>query len=184
MKLEIKQLGNPILRKKCSDIKIINDKVKALVKNMLYTMYDANGVGLAAPQIGVPLNIAIADISHSEEPFSYLKVNGKDTDIKSIMPLVFINPKIELSGDKYIMEEGCLSIKEIKENVTRPDCIKAKITTLDSKEITIETDGLLSRVIQHECDHLNGILFIDRLNSATKVKIRSTVRFLMKQSKN
>jgi len=165
MILPIVQFGDPILRKRCQRVKSVTEEVEVLVENMLETMHDAQGVGLAAPQVGIDVRLAVVDVSHDPECVSLLRVNGEEAQLEDIMPLVFINPDFELSGEKERMEEGCLSIREIRTEVKRPSVVSGKFGQLDGTEIELETDGLLARVIQHETDHLDGVLFFDRMTS-------------------
>ena len=178
MILEITQFGDPILRKKCRTIEKVDDAVREFADHMIETMVDADGVGLAAPQVNEDIRMAVVDVSHDPECVSFLKVNGEDAQMEDIMPLVFINPELELEGTKESESEGCLSIHDIRANVRRPTVIRAKLPQLDGSVIELETDGLLARAIQHEVDHLNGILFIDRISSAAKVSIKRKLRRL------
>ena len=146
---------------------------------MIETMADANGVGLAAPQIGVDMRIAVVDVSHDPECVSYLKVNGEDAEIADIMPLVFINPDLEFGEEKDTELEGCLSIEGIRYDVRRPMDVKAILPQLDGTTLVIETDGLLSRALQHEIDHLNGVLFTDRLSAVGKVSVKNRLKRLL-----
>jgi len=143
---------------------------------MIETMYDAEGVGLAAPQIGVSLQLAVVDVSHDEECISYLRVNGEDATLGDICPLVFMNPELELLGDKEVESEGCLSFPDLRGEIIRPFEVKATLQTLDGKTIVIETDGLFARAMQHETDHLFGKLFIDRMSSARKLAIKRQLK--------
>ncbi len=182
MILEITQYGDPVLRKKCRAVQLVDESIEELAQNMLETMIDANGVGLAAPQVGEDIRLAIVDVSHDPECVSFLKINGEDVSMEEVMPLVFINPELELSGTRETDSEGCLSIRDIRANVRRPGIVKAKLTMLDGSVIELEADGLLSRAIQHEVDHLNGILFIDRISPAAKVGVKRKLRRLAAQS--
>ena len=178
MVLEITQYGNPVLRKKCRTIEDVDDALLQLADDMIETMVDANGVGLAAPQIGQDIRMAVVDVSHDPDCVSFLKVNGEDAKMDDIMPLVFINPELELDGPRESESEGCLSIHDIRANVRRPSTVNAKLPQLDGSVIELETDGLLARAIQHEVDHLNGILFVDRISPAAKVSIKRKLRRL------
>lgn len=179
MILEIVQYGHPVLRERCAPVKEVDDKLKSLVDDMLETMYDAQGVGLAAPQIGMAIRLAVVDVSHDPECISFLKVDGKDADLSAIMPLVFINPEMEFGKEQEKDTEGCLSISEIRADVRRPASIKARLPQLDGSVLELETDGLLARAIQHETDHLNGVLFIDRVSPAAKVSVRRKLKRLI-----
>ena len=178
---EIVIFGNPILRKKCAQVESVDDDLLALVADMQETMIDAQGIGLAAPQVGVDLQLAIVDVSHDPECVSYLKVNGVERALGDIMPLVFINPQLEFGVEKDVMSEGCLSFPDIRGDVTRPFDLKATLGTLDGEQLVIETDGLLARAIQHETDHLNGVLFIDRMSSASKLALRGKIKRMQRE---
>lgn len=178
MILEITQYGNPVLRKKCRKIEAVDDALLELAQNMIETMVDAEGVGLAAPQVNEDIRMAVIDVSHDPECVSFLKVDGKDAKMEDVMPLVFINPTLELDGKKENESEGCLSIHDIRANVRRPTVVKATLPQLDGSVLELETDGLLARAIQHEVDHLNGILFVDRISAAAKVSIKRKLRRL------
>ena len=178
MILEIVQLGHPVLRERCKPVEVIDDALLKLVTDMIESMRDAEGVGLAAPQVGVPLRLAVVDVSHDPECISYLKVNGKDAELSSIMPLVFINPELDLGNEREKEPEGCLSIRDVRADVNRPSSLKASLAQLDGTVLEIETDGLLARAIQHETDHLNGVLFIDRVSPATKISLKRRLKRL------
>lgn len=178
MILPIVQYGDPVLRVRCKAVKEVTDEVRALAENMIETMVDAEGVGLAAPQVGIALRMAVVDVSHDPECISYLRVDGEDTVLADIMPLVFINPDLEIHGDKEAAEEGCLSIEDIRAAVKRPAEVKGRFELLDGRVLEIETDGLLARAIQHEVDHLNGILFVDRLSAGAKLGVRGKLKRL------
>lgn len=179
MILEIVQYGDPVLRERCSKVEVVDDELRQLVDDMIETMYDAQGVGLAAPQVGKALRLAVVDVAHDPECISFLKVNGEDAELASIMPLVFINPELEFGKDKERDTEGCLSISEIRADVRRPAVVKAKLPQIDGSVLELETDGLLARAIQHETDHLNGVLFIDRVSPAAKVSVKRKLKRLV-----
>ena len=173
MLLEIKQLGEPVLRGKCRETSLSEPDMDLLVRNMLETMEAAEGVGLAAPQIGLSIRLVVIDIPEGEESVTLFKVNGEDANMADYMPLVLINPEIvELSGKKVPFTEGCLSVLRYRAIVHRPEIAKVKFTQMDGTSIEIESDGLLARCFQHEIDHLNGVLFIDRLSSAYKMTLK------------
>jgi peptide deformylase len=179
MILPIVQYGDTVLRQQCRRVAEVDAAIHELAKNMLETMVDANGVGLAAPQVGIDLQLAVIDVSHDPECISFLKVNGKHAELAEIMPLVFINPKLEYGQEKQIDFEGCLSIEGIRYEVRRPAAVKATLEQLDGTTLVIETDGLLSRALQHEIDHLNGILFVDRLSAVGKVSVKNRLKRLL-----
>ena len=183
MILSILQYGDPILRAKGKQIAKIDDHIRDLAANMVETMHAANGIGLAAQQVGEALQLTVLDVSQIEDRPSTLKLNGKDVDPTASMPLVLINPAIELSGETETGTEGCLSFPEITGEIERAELAMARAQTLEGDKIEIEASGLLARAIQHEVDHLNGILFIDRMNSAAKAALSSRLKRLQKQTK-
>lgn len=178
MLLDIVQIGDPVLREKCAEVTEINDEIVTLAENMLETMYHAHGVGLAAPQIGIALRMAVIDVSHDPRCVSFMTVNGEDVDMVEQMPLVVINPELELDGPRAVETEGCLSIRGVRAPVGRPSIVRARFQQLDGEEVVIETDGLLARAFQHEIDHLDGVLFLDRLSPAAKMAIRKQLKSL------
>jgi peptide deformylase len=123
----------------------------------------------------------VIDCSFDPECISYLKVNGEDAELQSIMPLVFINPELEYGEEKEPGFEGCLSIRGIRAEVRRPIEVKATLPQLDGSVLVVETDGLLARALQHEIDHLNGILFVDRLSPVAKVSMKNRLKRLVEQ---
>ena len=178
MILNIVQYGEAVLRKKCMPVEEVDTDLKNFVVNMIDTMIDAEGIGLAAPQVGVDIRLAVVDVAHDPECISFFKVNGEDADMKEYMPLVFINPELELSGPKEAESEGCLSIQEVRAKVKRPTIVKATLPQMDGSTLVIETDGLCARAIQHEVDHLNGILFTDRISTTAKARLRKPLKEL------
>ena len=178
MILDIVQYGEPVLRKKCTVITEVDASLEKLVDDMIETMVDADGIGLAAPQIGKDIRLAVVDVSHDPQCVSFFKVDGEDADLTEHMPLVFLNPELELSGAKEVENEGCLSIQEVRAKVKRPSIVKASLPQLDGSTKIVETDGLLARAIQHEVDHLNGLLFTDRLSTTTKARLKKKLKVL------
>ncbi|MBJ7285200.1 MAG: peptide deformylase [Akkermansiaceae bacterium] len=176
---DVVQYGHPVLRQRCRPVSEVDDGVMALVADMLDTMVDANGVGLAAPQVGEDLRLAVIDVSHDPECVSFLRVNGVDASIAEIMPLIFINPELTYGQAKEFGMEGCLSIRGIRAEVRRPEAVKATLPQLDGTVLVIETDGLLARALQHEIDHLNGVLFVDRLPAVAKVSMKNRLKRLL-----
>jgi len=183
MILSILEYGDPILRAKGKPIDNIDDRVRELAANMIETMHAANGVGLAAQQVGDALQLTVLDVSLVEDRPSTLKVDGKEIDPKAAMPLVLINPEIELRGATETGVEGCLSFPEITGEIERATSVIVRAQTLESSTVEIEANGFLSRAIQHEGDHLNGILFIDRMNSAAKAALSSRLKRLQKETR-
>jgi peptide deformylase len=183
MILQIFEYGDPILRVKGKPIENTDDRIRELAANMIETMHAANGVGLAAQQVGEALQLTVLDVSLVEDRPSTLKVDGKDVDPKAAMPLVLINPEIELHGAAEPGVEGCLSFPEITGDIERANTVIVRAQTLEGGTIEIEASGFLARAIQHEGDHLNGILFIDRMNSAAKAALSSRLKRLQKETR-
>jgi peptide deformylase len=176
MILPIVIYGDPVLRVDCPPVTDVTEETRTLAENMVETMYEADGVGLAAPQVGVALQLAVVDVSHAPELQSYFRVDGQESVLKEWMPLVFTNPDIEPGRARAESNEGCLSFPGLRYQIKRPAQITARLTLLDGRVITVETDGLLARALQHETDHLHGRLFIDRLSSVDKLTLKRRLR--------
>ncbi len=146
--LKILKYGDPVLRQKAKEVSKISKKIRILIENMLDTMYAANGVGLAAPQIGESLRIFVIDVSAENEPYK---------------PLVFVNPKIIKKEGAICVKEGCLSFPEAYVNVRRYSDVMVKALDINGKPFIMEAKNgeLLAYAIQHENDHLDGVLFVD-----------------------
>ena len=171
MILPIVAYGDPILKQRAKEISSSSKDFEILLKNMWETMYAANGVGLAAPQVGKSLRLFIVDGS----PFSVEAGLTEDekNELKGFKK-VFINPKIlQKSDDLENFNEGCLSIPDVRGDVTRPTTIKIKYQNQYFKEITEHISGLPSRIVQHEYDHLEGILFTDKLSALKKKLLKN-----------
>jgi peptide deformylase len=165
MVLEIVKYGHPALRQKGAKIDKVDDKLRQLAADMLETMVAANGVGLAAQQVGVPLQLTVIDVADVEDRPSTMSIDGKEVPLEEHMPLVLLNPVLELGPEKETGVEGCLSFPEMTADISRSMHVKARAKTLDGKTIEFESTGLLARALQHEIDHLHGVLFIDRMNA-------------------
>ncbi|MBU0700344.1 peptide deformylase [bacterium] len=161
--LPIKLYGSPILRKKAKTLTEISEKDKDLIADMIDTMYTNCGVGLAAPQIGVSKRIIVVDVSTTE--------NSTET-------MVIINPEIIKTRGEKMHEEGCLSIPGTKGGIKRSEKIKASGINIDGIEFEVEVDGLVSRVIQHEIDHLDGILFVDKLSEQERTGMKNKLKHI------
>ena len=182
MVLDIVKYGSPVLRAKGVKIVKADETTEKLVADMLETMVAANGVGLAAQQVGFPLQLAVIDVSDVDDRPSSMTIDGKPVDIEKHMPLVLLNPELTLGEDKEEGIEGCLSFPELTGDIVRSKHVKVKAQRLNGAVIEFEATGLLARALQHEVDHLNGILFIDRMNAAQKAGIAGRLKRL--QSKN
>jgi peptide deformylase len=156
--LPIVEVPDPRLREISKPVDTVDDAVRALVADMFETMYDAPGIGLAAIQVGVPKRILVIDLQEPENP--------DDPESKPVKdPRVFINPEIVETSDKDVpYTEGCLSVPDQYAEVDRPDRVRARWLDLNGKAHDEEVTGLLATCLQHEMDHLNGVLFIDHLS--------------------
>lgn len=163
MILEIVQYGHPALRAKGRKIQKLDDDTFELIENMIDTMYEADGVGLAAQQVGMPLQLCVIDVEGASERPSQMWVDGQTVDPVEYMPMVLINPEVTLSGEPETGTEGCLSFPGISADITRPERVRVKAQTPEGEELIFEAEGLLARAVQHENDHLQGVLFIDRM---------------------
>jgi peptide deformylase len=182
MKLPILKYGDARLRAKGKRIEEIDEMIRELASDMLETMRAANGVGLAAQQVGEALQLTVIDVSQATEKPSTMALNGVEVVPNEHMPLVLINPEIEIGPEKEIAAEGCLSFPEISGDIERSISARIRGQTLSGDWIEIEATGLLARALQHEVDHLNGILFIDRMSSAAKVALGSRLKRLRKET--
>ena len=182
MKLAIRKYGDPALRIKGKRVDEVDDRIRELADNMLETMRAANGIGLAAQQVGEAVQLTVLDVSAVEDRPSSMAWNGKEVDPKEHMPLIILNPRIETGPEKEVASEGCLSFPEISAEIERAGWARVEAQTLDGEPVEIEATGLLARALQHEIDHLNGILFIDRMSSATKASFSSKLKRLQKET--
>jgi len=182
MNLPIAKYGDPVLRLKGRRVEKMDDRIRELAANMLETMHAANGVGLAAQQVGEALQLTVLDVLQTEDRPSTLRLNGREIELLAAMPLVLVNPKIALDHETDIGTEGCLSFPEITAEIERSVAVNVQAETLEGKPIEIEATGLLARALQHEVDHLNGILFIDRMSSVAKASLQSRLKRLRKET--
>ena len=161
--LPIVQYPDPVLRQVCAPVLEFDQDLEELVADMVETMYDAPGIGLAAPQIGVTKRVAVIDLAVGEETDELI---------------VVINPEIIASDGKAADTEGCLSIQDLSEKVTRPEFVTLRAVNLAGETYEVEADGLLARAIQHELDHLDGVLFIDHLKGLRRERAKRRLRRL------
>ncbi len=173
MILDVVKFGHPALRKKGARVAAITPAIKELIANMFETMYDARGIGLAAQQVGEALQITVIDVrAASAERPSTLELKGKPASVEEFMPLVLINPEIKPAGEPVAGPEGCLSFPEIYADIIRPETVEVTAMNEKGDRIEFRCGGLLARAAQHEADHLNGILFIDRMDAETKQQLK------------
>lgn len=178
--LTIRVYPDPSLREKAREIEVVTDEVRAVAERMIELMYEAEGIGLAAPQVGLPWRMFVAHVSPArideEEETNGLMWSQPE-------PEVYINPVLSrMEGDLEPYEEGCLSLPEIRGDVRRPPVITIEATDLEGNRFTQRGAGLLARCWQHEYDHLDGVLIIDRMTPMSRLKNKSRVRDLEKQS--
>ena len=178
MILPIIAYGDPVLRKTGKDITNEYPNLDALLENMFETMYKARGIGLAAPQVGVPIRIFIVDATPFEED---KELTEEERAFLSTFKQVFINAKIiEETGDEWAFNEGCLSIPDIREDIFRNDTIKIEYLDENFEKYTKKFDGIVARIIQHEYDHIEGILFTDKLSALKKRLIKGKLSNISK----
>jgi peptide deformylase len=180
---DIVKYGDPVLRTKGKRLEAIDEEIRALAADMLETMYEANGVGLAAQQVGRALQLTVIDVSDAESRPSRMWIAGEEVDPKEHMPLILINPELQPDDEVEIGTEGCLSFPEITAEIPRALKVKVNAQDLNGNRVEFEAAGLLGRAVQHESDHLNGILFIDRMSSAAKAALAGKLKRLAAESK-
>jgi len=156
---------DPVLRRKAKPVRQVEDDLRTFAADMMETMHFAHGIGLAANQVGSLQRIIVVDVSGMEES-------------PEIPPLIMLNPEVLREEGALIMEEGCLSIPDIREEVERPELIRVRFKDLEFRDHEIEAGGILARVILHEIDHLNGVLFIDRLGAVRRKLLRGRLNKL------
>ena len=177
MKLEILTYPNPLLREESAPVKEFGSKLKKLTENMLETMYDSNGIGLAAVQVGELIQLLVID-TRPRDIESARSENDDQTELeKSIkQPLVLVNPEIIKGEGKTTFDEGCLSVPSFFETVERFEKIEVKARDVNGQEFRLSVDGLLAICIQHEMDHLKGTLFIDHISFTKSNKIKNQIK--------
>ena len=183
MSLNICYFGNSVLRQKGRKIEKFDEQLTKLATDMLEIMHTSEGIGLAAQQIGKAIQFCVMEVPDYPDYPTACILDGKPLSSSLIMPLSLANPEVKtLPSDEYYYEEGCLSFPGINADVARPERIVVSYQDLDGVEHTLECDGLLARCIQHEVDHLNGVLFIDRMEKNTYAEIKKDVQTLKRQT--
>lgn len=175
--MKILTFPDPKLREVSLRVEKFTPQLKTLAKNMLETMYHAQGIGLAAPQVGELIRMLVIDTRPKDEK-GHRHQGEEMTDLEKAIPqpLVLINPEIIKSKGKTTYDEGCLSVPSFYETVERPQYVEVKAQDLDGNEFILKTDGLLGTCIQHEMDHLEGMLFIDHLSFIKSSKIKNQIK--------
>lgn len=176
MILEILTYPNPKLRELSKPVKEVTEELVLYSQSMLETMYDARGVGLAAPQVGRLDRMIVIDTRPHDEEGRPTEEGMTELEKAVQYPLVLINPEIKIKKGKTVYGEGCLSVPGYVENVERADYIEADYLNIKGEKVTVKTDGLLAICIQHEIDHLDGKLFIDRLSFLKSNRIKDRIK--------
>ena len=176
MVLPIYAYGQPVLRERAAEVEGDSPELQALIDDMIETMHAAHGVGLAAPQVGRGLRLFVADLSPYADDVA--EDHGGEVPPWARGPLVLINPVLELdeASDKVDVEEGCLSIPDLREVVWRPDALVVRYLDRDFEPQELPAEGHLARVIQHEADHLDGVLYLDYLSPLRQRLLRRRLR--------
>ena len=191
MILQIVKYGDPILRKTGKKIEKITPEIIKLINDMFETMAANHGVSLAAQQVGYALQLMVIDVRGVKDRPSSMDIDGQTVKPEDLMPIALINPQVIPEGAPETGPEGCLSFPEIYADITRPSKISVAAINQNEQQINFKCSGLLARAIQHELDHLKGILFIDRMDSITleelqpnldKIKI-DTIKKISKSQK-
>jgi peptide deformylase len=183
MILPIVHYGHPALRQKGARIAEITPEIRKLIADMLETMHAASGVGLAAQQVAQPLQLAVFDVRDVPDRPSTLEIAGKPVNPADHMPMVLINPEFKPTSAAVAGAEGCLSFPEMFADIERPATIEVRALDREGRSIEFRCAGLLARAIQHEYDHLHGILFIDRMSTSTKKALRPELDALQAATK-
>jgi peptide deformylase len=182
--MNVRTYGDPSLKKKSEPIKEINHEIISLAETLINTMYADDGIGLAAPQVGINLRMFSLGVPSARRPDLQLEMSPGEVELLPKMPIVIINPEIIEYGDvKEEREEGCLSVPDIYAPVIRPTTIKLRGQLLNGGAFELECSGMLARAIQHEYDHLDGKLFVDRLTTEARAAIKNKLERLKKYGK-
>jgi peptide deformylase len=183
MILSVVKYGHPALRQKGARIEHVTSEIETLIADMIDTMHAAHGVGLAAQQVGQALQLTVLDVTDVTDRPSTLYLDGQPADVASFMPLVLINPRVTPVGEPVTGPEGCLSFPEIYAEISRAEEIDVTALNEHGQPFSFRCGGLLARAIQHELDHLNGILFIDRMSTARKKELKPELDALHAETK-
>jgi len=184
MSLEIVHYNDPVLRKKGEKITVFDEALASFAQQMVDTMHEAHGIGLAAQQVGRAVQVCVIDLRIAEADFDW-KLDGAKTPLELIMPMVVVNPKVTIAKKTPTVssEEGCLSFPDIRGEVVRAETLSAKFQDQFGFPHTLECTGLFARCMLHEVDHLNGVLFIDQMDKAVRASVDEAVKALAKSTK-
>lgn len=184
MPLRIVHYDDPVLRKKGAKITTFDAALRKLAAEMIDAMHGAHGIGLAAHQIGQAIQLCVIDLRETDVDFDW-ELDGAKPPLELFMPMVIINPVIDaIPEPQTSLEEGCLSFPEIRGDVTRPDEIAVKYHDEHGTQHTLRCNGLFARCVQHEADHLNGVLFISRMDKETLQVLEPLLKALKKQTRD
>jgi peptide deformylase len=185
MSLRIVHYNESVLHRKGVKIEAFDGALRKLAAEMIETMHEANGIGLAAQQIGRALQLCVVDLRDAESKFAY-ELDGAKPPLELFMPMVVANPEVTVvkGTPETVYDEGCLSFPQIRGDVVRPDAITVKFQDEHGVPHVLKCDGLFSRCIQHEVDHLNGVLFIERMTKQVRATIEDDVKTLAKETKS
>lgn len=184
MSLKIVHYGDPVLRRKGERITKFDAELARLAAEMVVTMHEAAGIGLAAQQIGQAIQLCVVDLRRTEAEFDW-ELDGARPPLDLFMPMTIVNPSISVTRGtpEDVYEEGCLSFPNIRGDVVRPEIVTVKYQDEQGTHHVLKCDGLLARCIQHEADHLNGVLFIDRMEKKVRSAIDAEVKTLSKSTR-
>jgi peptide deformylase len=184
MSLEIVHYNDPVLRRKGEKITVFDGALASFAARMVDTMHEAHGIGLAAQQVGRAVQLCVIDLRVAEADFDW-KLDGAKTPLELIMPMVVVNPRITVAKKTPAItsEEGCLSFPEIRGDVARAQALAAKFQDQAGHTHTLECTGLFARCMLHEVDHLNGVLFIDRMEKDVRATVDDAVKDLARRTR-
>lgn len=183
MVLEIVKYGHPALRQPGAPVAVVDEAIRRFAADLLETMHAAEGVGLAAQQVGRALQMFVVDVSAVTDRPSTLELDGRPAEPKTAMPMVLINPQVTPINNLVTGPEGCLSFPEIYGDITRPESVEVRALNQHGQPVHFRCGGLLAKAIQHELDHIQGILFIDRMSAATRRELQPQLDALMARTK-
>lgn len=184
MSLRIVHYNEPVLHRKGVKIEKFDAELVQLAADMVEAMHAAGGIGLAAQQVGRALQLCVVDLRQAEADFSW-KLDGAQPPLELFMPITMANPAVavERGAAQVVYEEGCLSFPQIRGDIKRPDRITVQFQDQHGVNHTLTCDGLFARCIQHEVDHLNGVLFIDRMEKKVRAPLEDAIKALAKETK-
>lgn len=184
MSLRIVHYNEPVLHRKGAKVEVFDAELRRLAAEMIATMHAAHGIGLAAQQVGRAVQLCVVDLRETDAEFSF-ELDGAKPPLDLIMPMVLANPEVKVTpgAEVYISEEGCLSFPKIRGDVERREDIVVKFQDDHGVPHVLRCTGLFARCIQHEVDHLNGVLFIDRMTKKVRQGLDEAVKTLAKETK-